>query len=80
MENKQIKKAANIPIKITKSIKRPRVYLFEKNTDLKKLTTANLLLENKIELINDKRKIKLLQDFKDSCFKIMLSNHLSGKH
>jgi hypothetical protein len=56
------------------------VYLFEKNTDLKKLTTANLLLENKIELINDKRKIKLLQDFKDSCFKIMLSNHLSGKH
>ena len=80
MENKQIKKAANLPIKITKSIKRPRVYLFEKNTHLKKLTTANLLLENKIELINDIRKIKLLQEFKDACFKIMLSNHLSSKH
>ena len=80
MENKKIIKIENIPIKISNPIKRPKAYLFKKNTYLKKITTANLLLEDKNELINEKRKMKLLQEFKDSCFKIMLSNHLSRKH
>jgi hypothetical protein len=90
MENKKniiIEKKENSEIKISESIKRAKTYLFKY---LRKSINTNELeknkkeeennLKNKIKSYNNINKQKLMQEFKDSCFKIILTNHLEGDH
>jgi len=90
MENNQNKKVENeikINFEISKTVKKPKKYSFKK---LNKADNKNKIEEEKIEkenilkdnlnLKNNIKNKKLMKNFKDCCFKIILTNHLKGNH